>query len=308
LSDTASSGAGQPAPESPSGPSVRLIDAFLDALWAERGISPATTDAYRQDLRGFLADCDTSLDLIGRAEVLAFLARRMRSGAGTNSVVRQLSCLRQFFAWALRERHVAADPMLDLEGPRKPRSLPGTLSAREVEALIRAPAGDTPLDRRDRAILETLYATGMRVSELVGVSLSRVNLGQGVIRVLGKGGRERLVPLGEAAIEAIGRWLRVRAELRPREDRLFVSRTGRPLSRQVVWSRIRHWAQRAGIREAVYPHRLRHSFATHLLDNGADLRVVQMLLGHADLSTTQVYTHVSRARLKSLHERHHPRG
>lgn len=285
-----------------------MIDAFLDALWAERGIAPATADAYRQDLHGFLTDCDVSIDAIGRADVLSFLARRMRSGAGTNSVVRQLSCLRQFFAWAFRERHVSADPMLDLEGPRKPRSLPGTLSAREVEALIRAPAEDKPLVRRDRAILETLYATGMRVSELTGVSLSRLNLGQGVIRVQGKGGRERLVPLGEAAIEAIERWLKVRAELRPREDRLFVSRTGRPLSRQVVWSRIRHWAERAGIREAVYPHRLRHSFATHLLDNGADLRVVQMLLGHADLSTTQVYTHVSRARLKSLHERHHPRG
>ncbi|RFF29165.1 site-specific tyrosine recombinase XerD [Wenzhouxiangella sediminis] len=285
-----------------------MIDAFLDSLWAERGIAPATAEAYRNDLAGFLARVPAPVEQLSRADVLEFLAARMRSGNSTSSIVRQLSCLRQFFAWALRERVVAQDPMLDLEGPRRPRPLPGTMTPREVEALLAAPAGDAPLDLRDRALLETLYATGMRVSELATLTLSRMNLGQGVIRVLGKGGRERLVPLGRAAIDAIEAWLRVRSNLKPLGDCLFVSRSGRALSRQAIWARIRQLAQRAGIRDAVHPHRLRHSFATHLLDNGADLRVVQMLLGHADLATTQIYTHVSRARLKSLHQRHHPRG
>ena len=302
------SGADQSAPGSPQGADQRLIDAFVDALWAERGIAPATADAYRRDLAGFLEAVGRPPAELSRADILDFLARRMRSGASTSSIVRQLSCLRQFFAWALRERRVASDPMLDLDGPRRPRSLPGTLTAREVEALLAAPDTDSPFDVRDRALLETLYATGMRVSEIAGLTLPRLNLGQGVIRVMGKGGRERLVPLGEAAAEAIQRWLAVRPQLRPRGEWLFVSRSGRALSRQAIWARIRQLAMKAGIRESVHPHRLRHSFATHLLDNGADLRVVQMLLGHADLATTQIYTHVSRARLKSLHRHHHPRG
>jgi len=285
-----------------------VIDIFLDALWAERGIAPATAEAYRSDLVHFLRRVDRPLEAISRAEILDFLAARMRSGASINSIVRQLSCLRQFFAWALREGRVGRDPMLDLDGPRRPGSLPGTMTAREVEALLEAPATNRPLDVRDHALLETLYATGMRVSEAVSLTLPRVNLGQGVVRVLGKGGRERLVPLGEAACETLQRWLAIRPQLSPRGDWLFVSRSGRALSRQAIWARIRQLALRAGIREPVHPHRLRHSFATHLLDNGADLRVVQMLLGHADLATTQIYTHVSRARLKSLHERHHPRG
>lgn len=286
----------------------RLIDIFLDALWAERGISPATAAAYRSDLANFLTSVRHPVADITRADVLEFLARRMRSGANTSSIVRQLSCLRQFFAWALRERRIARDPMLDLQGPRRSRSLPGTMTSREVEALLAAPAGDGALDVRDRALLETLYATGMRVSELAALTDSRVNLGQGVVRVMGKGGHERLVPLGQVASDAIRHWLAVRAELKPRGDWLFVSRSGRVLSRQAIWARIRQLALRAGIHSPVHPHRLRHSFATHLLDNGADLRVVQMLLGHADLATTQIYTHVSRARLKSLHQRHHPRG
>lgn len=302
------SGAARSAPEPRSASADPLIDSFLDAMWAERGIAPATADAYRNDLIQFLASVDRPLESISRPEVLDFLAGRMRSGASTNSIVRQLSCLRQFFAWAVRERRLERDPMLDLEGPRRSRSLPGTMTAREVEALLAAPATDRPLDLRDRALLETLYATGMRVSEAGGLTLSRVNLGQGVVRVLGKGGRERLVPLGESACDAIQRWLAVRPALGPKGEWLFISKSGRALSRQAIWARIRQLAVRAGIRETVHPHRLRHSFATHLLDNGADLRVVQMLLGHADLATTQIYTHVSRARLKSLHERHHPRG
>lgn len=300
--------AAAPGSQHPPADNARLIDSFLDALWAERGIAPATADAYHNDLQNFLARVDRPIAKISRAEVLEFLAARMRSGSSTSSIIRQLSCLRQFFAWASRERRIAQDPMLDLDGPKRPRTLPGTLTASEVEALLTAPDGDRPLDVRDRAILETLYATGMRVSELAGLTLSRMNLGQGVVRVVGKGGRERLVPLGETACAAAQHWLAVRSALRPQGDWVFVSKSGRALSRQAIWARIRQLALKAGIRQSVHPHRLRHSFATHLLDNGADLRVVQMLLGHADLATTQIYTHVSRARLKSLHERHHPRG
>ncbi len=285
-----------------------LIDHFLDTLWAERGISPATATAYRDDLRRFFHDRTDSLVGIGRDQILARLGRRLRSGASTSSVLRELSCLRQFFAWAQREGLIQSNPMTDITGPRPPRALPGTLTARQVEALLVAPPAATDLGLRDRAILELLYATGLRVSELGGLTLSRVNLGQGVVRVMGKGGRERLVPLGEAACQALDQWLARRSRLGPVAENLFVSRTGQPLSRQAIWQRVRLAARRAGIDEPVYPHRLRHSFATHLLDNGADLRVVQMLLGHADLATTQIYTHVSRARLKRLHQAHHPRG
>lgn len=302
------SGAARSAPDSRPLSHGRLIDTFVDALWAERGIAPATVEAYRSDLRHFLGRVDRPPEQISRIEVLDFLAARMRSGASTSSIVRQLSSLRQFFQWALRERRIGSDPMLDLDGPRRPRSLPGTLTPAEVASLLAAPDSNRPLDVRDRALLETLYATGMRVSELAGLTLPRMNLAQGVMRVTGKGGRERLVPLGETACEAIALWLPVRSNLASQGEWLFISRTGRPLSRQAIWARIRQLALRAGISSPVHPHRLRHSFATHLLDNGADLRVVQMLLGHADLSTTQIYTHVSRARLKALHRAHHPRG
>jgi len=286
-----------------------LIDTFLDAAWAERGLAQASLSAYEQDLRSFLSAPAEWPQCAARAAVLERLSQRMRSGASVSSIVRQLSCLRQFFAWAVREGHLAKDPMIDLEGPRRPLNLPGTLSKSEVEALLAAPSGDSPLDLRDRAMIETLYATGMRVSEAVELPLSRLNLLQGVVRVLGKGGRERLVPVGDAALVALARWIDVgRPQLRPRGEQVFVSRTGRPLSRQALWQRIRLLARRAGVQTPVHPHRLRHSFATHLLDNGADLRVVQMLLGHADLATTQIYTHVSRSRLRDLHARHHPRG
>lgn len=300
-------GAARPAPGKLNGTNRRLVERFLDALWAERGIAPATADAYRGDLASFLAAVQP-LERLTRADVLDYLARRMRGGGSTSSLVRQLSCLRQFFAWALREGLVSGDPMTDLEGPRRNRPLPGSMTASEVEALLAAPASDSTLDVRDRALLETLYATGIRVSELIDLTLPRLNMARGVVRVRGKGGRERLVPLGETALEALARWLERRGSLKPVGDTVFVSRTGRALSRQAVWQRIRQLAIRAGIQRAVHPHRLRHSFATHLLDHGADLRVVQLLLGHADLATTQIYTQVSRKRLKSLHSEHHPRG
>jgi integrase/recombinase XerD len=286
------------------------IDAFLDAAWAERGLAANTLDGYRRDLNAFFQHAgETSPAAIDKTHVLACMAARLRAGDAVSSILRQLSCLRQFFGWAVRERLVTADPTIDLEGPRAPRHLPGTLSADQVEALLAAPDTDDPLGARDRALLETFYATGMRVSELAAITLAQLNLARGVVRVRGKGGRERLVPLGEAALEALDIWLRrVRPAFKPGCDQVFVSRRGGPLTRQALWARIRLHAQRAGIEEPVYPHRLRHSFATHLLDHGADLRVVQMLLGHADLATTQIYTHVSRSRLKNLHRQHHPRG
>lgn len=300
-------GTARPSPGGSHDPE-RLVERFVDSLWAERGIAPATGEAYRRDLLHFLSRIGRPIDAVERSDILSDLAQRMRGGASTASVVRQLSCLRQFFAWALREGQIARDPMLDIDGPKLPGRLPGTLTAREVDALLAAPDGDGVLDRRDRAMLETLYASGMRVSELATLPLARLNLGQGVVRVMGKGGRERLVPLGEAACVALRQWLAVRVDFKPTDATVFVSRRGAALSRQAIWARIRQLARRAGIDGPVYPHRLRHAFATHLLDNGADLRVVQMLLGHADLATTQIYTHVSRSRLKSLHARHHPRG
>ena len=290
-------------------PGRRVIDAFLDAVWAERGLAPNTLESYRRDLVDFLDHADQALDKIGKPQVLARMGARLRAGDAVTSILRQLSCLRQFFAWAVRERLIDADPTLDLEAPRSSRMLPGSLTASQVEALLLSPDGDEPLGCRDRAMLETLYATGIRVSELVGLSLARLNMSRGVLRVRGKGGRERLVPLGETALDSLDPWLReVRPSFKPSCEQVFISQRGTALTRQAIWSRIRLHAGRAGIEGAVYPHRLRHSFATHLLDHGADLRVVQMLLGHADLSTTQIYTHVSRSRLKNLHRHHHPRG
>ncbi len=287
-----------------------VIDAFLDAAWAERGLAANSLESYRRDLTAFFREAgESSPELIGKSHVLDCMAARLRAGDAVSSILRQLSCLRQFFAWAVRERLVETDPTMDLEGPRAPRMLPGALTASQVEALLSAPPVDEPLGCRDRAMLETLYATGIRVSELASLTLAQLNMARGVVRVRGKGGRERLVPLGETALDSLEPWLRrFRPGFNPVCEQVFVSRRGKPLSRQALWARIRLHARRAGIEEPVYPHRLRHSFATHLLDHGADLRVVQMLLGHADLSTTQIYTHVSRSRLKNLHRQHHPRG
>lgn len=298
-----------PACISDSGDIQAEVDRFLDQTWAERGLSPATMDAYRQDLIGFARWLDGNPSRASRSDVLAWLGGRLRSGSEVSSITRALSCLRQYFAWRSRVDPGADNPMLDIEGPRRSSRLPRVLSARDVEALIEQPHVDTPLGMRDRAILETLYATGLRVSELAGLTLSGLNLDRGLVRVVGKGGRERLVPLGERAIEALERWLaQGRKTLTGSSDRVFVSRSGRGLSRVAIWQRLRHHALSAGLSQPVYPHLLRHSFATHLLDHGADLRVVQMLLGHADLGTTQIYTQVSKSRLKALHRLHHPRG
>lgn len=286
-----------------------IIDAFLDSVWAERGLAAATLQAYRDDLHALHAALPEQWPQLTQADLSAYLATRLRSGSAVASLTRQISCLRLFFAWALRQGHVTADPLLDLVAPKAAFRLPGVLSEAQVRALLQAPAADTPLGQRDRALLETLYAAGLRVSEAVSLTLSRLNMSRGLVRVIGKGNKERLVPLGEAAMEALNGWLKQgRPACKPSVEQVFVSVRGRALTRQAVWQRIRAHAVTAGIDEPVHPHRLRHSFATHLLDRGADLRAVQLLLGHADLGTTQIYTHVSRSRLKSLYAEHHPRG
>lgn len=286
-----------------------LIDPFLDAVWSERGLASASLEAYRRDIAHLVNSLGETNHAPTRADLLRHFSTRIKNGDSVASVTRQVSCLRQFFAWIQRQGYLPDNPMLDLHAPARMHRLPNLLSEREVRALLAQPEPDTALGLRDRAILESLYATGMRVSELVELPLSRLNLIRGQVRVVGKGGRERLIPLGEPAVLAIEAWLqRGRPGLNPSGDRVFVSRRGLPLSRQAVWQRIRGHARACGIAGDIHPHRLRHSFATHLLDHGADLRVVQMLLGHADLGTTQIYTHVSRSRLKSLYSRHHPRG
>lgn len=294
------------------------IDRFLDAVWAEDGLAEATLAAYRNDLTGFArsglfcSDGPAGQRLsVDAGRLPGILSRRIRSGAGVATIRRQISALRRFCAWLRLHGLLEGDPVGVLDPPRMALRLPGVLSETQVEDLLAAPDVSTPHGLRDRAMLEVLYASGMRVSELTAIELASINFRQGLVRVTGKGGKDRLTPLGEQAIDWLGRWCegpRMRWLGRPPADAVFISARGRALTRQAVWHRIRIHARSAGIDDPVSPHRLRHSFATHLLDHGADLRVVQLLLGHADLATTQIYTHVASARLKSLHEAHHPRG
>ena len=291
-----------------------LITRFLDAVWMERGLSSNTLAAYRADLVAlarWLAARHVALPKTGRADLMDFIAARVHGGARPRSTARQLSSFRRFFRYLIREALIAEDPTAQIAMPKIGRSLPRSLSEAEVEALLAAPAVADPLGHRDRTMLEVLYATGLRVSELVHLKLGQVNMNQGVIRVLGKGNRERLIPLGEEAM----RWLRTfidgaRADilLDRSTDFLFPTRRGDRMTRQAFWHIIKRYARKAAVDRDLSPHTLRHAFATHLLNHGADLRVVQMLLGHSDLSTTQIYTHVARERLKELHTTHHPRG
>ncbi|MFG8787534.1 site-specific tyrosine recombinase XerD [Pseudomonas aeruginosa] len=291
-----------------------LIDRFLDALWLEKGLADNTREAYRNDLQQFNAWLDgrgLRLEGIGRDAILDHLAWRLEQGYKARSIARFLSGLRGFYRYCLRDGLIAEDPTLQVDLPQLGKPLPKSLSEADVEALLAAPEVDDPLGLRDRTMLEVLYACGLRVSELVGLTLEQVNLRQGVVKVFGKGSKERLVPLGEEAIGWLERYLReARGDLlggRP-SDVLFPSLRGEQMTRQTFWHRIKHHAQVAAIGTSISPHTLRHAFATHLLNHGADLRVVQMLLGHSDLSTTQIYTHIARARLQDLHARHHPRG
>jgi len=294
--------------------SETIIDKFLDAIWMERGLSANTLGAYRADLvalRRWLAERDVSLIYATRSDLLAFIAYRTEQGAKPRSTARQLSSFRRFYRFLLREATIQDDPTVKIEMPRIGRSLPQSLSEGEVESLLSAPEVSDPLGHRDRTMLEVLYATGLRVSELINLKQSEINLNQGVARIVGKGGRERLIPLGEESQN----WLRdfiagPRSEilLERQTDYLFPTRRGDRMTRQAFWHIIKRYSKVAGISSKMSPHTLRHAFATHLLNNGADLRVVQMLLGHSDLSTTQIYTHVARARMKDLHTQHHPRG
>ncbi|WP_345548342.1 site-specific tyrosine recombinase XerD [Microbulbifer aestuariivivens] len=291
-----------------------MVARWLDMLWAERGASEHTRAAYGRDLRAFAefaAAGGTALLEVGREHVQRFLAERHRKGISARSSARALAALRGFFQYCLRQGLIREDPVALVENPKLPKPLPKSLSEADVEALLEAPDLESELGMRDRTMLELLYACGLRVTELVSLRVSQVNLRQGVVRVTGKGRKERLVPMGEAAQSWLQRYLRdVRPLLLPpgQSDVCFPGRAGQPLTRQAFWYRIKHWALVAGIEKPLSPHTLRHAFATHLLNHGADLRVVQLLLGHTDLSTTQIYTQVARARLKSLHQQHHPRA
>ena len=290
------------------------IDRFLDAVWMERGLSPNTLAAYRADLTAlerWLDVREQSLMTAQRGDVLAFMASRVQGGARPRSTARQLSSFRRFYRYQLREGHLREDPTAQIAMPKVGRSLPRSLTEEEVEALLAAPAVSDPLGHRDRTMLEVLYATGLRVSELVNLKLIQVNLNQGVLKIVGKGNRERMIPLGEEAVQWIQQFLqgpRVEILLERQTDFLFPTRRGDRMTRQAFWHIIKRYARKAGVSKDLSPHTLRHAFATHLLNHGADLRVVQMLLGHSDLSTTQIYTHVARERMKELHAQHHPRG
>jgi len=289
-----------------------LVESFVDAIWMERGLSANTLAAYRTDLRRFaawLAERDGSLLTATRADVLDYLSEL--ASAPPRSVARRLSSLRRFYQHLMRHARVSEDPCARVEAPRIGRSLPTSLSEGEVEALLEAPDCASLVGLRDRTMLELIYATGLRVSELVNLKLGQVNFQQGVVRIMGKGRKERLVPLGESALDWLERYLRdARPELISARhgDALFPSPRGGAISRQAFWYAIKRYAAIAGISKSISPHSLRHAFATHLLNHGADLRVVQLLLGHSDISTTQIYTHVAKERLKQLHAAHHPRG
>ncbi|MBL8324253.1 MAG: site-specific tyrosine recombinase XerD [Rubrivivax sp.] len=314
--------------------STQGIDRFVDALWVEDGLARLTLEAYRRDLvllaTWLAGHAQRTLDECGKADLLGYAAARHAASRATTAN-RRLTVFKRYFRWALRERRIAADPTLELLAARQPLRVPKTLSEAQVEALLAAPDTATPLGLRDRAMLELMYASGLRVTELVQARLVHLSLSEGVLRVLGKGARERLVPFGEEAHAWLTRWL---AEGRPavlamkprrgagvrggsaaREalpvrssEALFVTRLGSGMTRQMFWQIVKRYAVVADINAPLTPHVLRHAFATHLLNHGADLRAVQMLLGHADIATTTIYTHVARERLKQLHARHHPRG
>ena len=295
--------------------SLTAIDTFVDALWLEDGLARNTLAAYRRDLTLYatwLAGQQPALALDDTAEhhLQAYFAERHAQTRAT-SANRRLTVLRRYFHWALRERRISADPTLRLEAARQPLRVPKTLSQAQVESLLNAPDVDTPLGLRDRTMLELMYASGLRVTELVTLKTFQLGLNEGVLRVMGKGSKERLVPFGEEARLWIDRYLQASRGVilggQQTED-LFVTQRGAGMTRVMFWMIVKKWAAEASITVPVSPHTLRHAFATHLLNHGADLRVVQLLLGHVDISTTTIYTHVARERLKALHARHHPRG
>jgi len=293
-----------------------IIDSFLDALWLERGLSKNTLDAYRNDLRQLALwlgkQKRPSLQQVSHSDLQAYLRYKSEQGASARSVGRALSSWRRFYRYLMREGRIEEDPSALLERPKTPQLLPDSLSEEDVESLLQAADIETALGLRDRAMLEVLYASGLRVSELVGLLTGQLNLPAGAVKIIGKGNKERIVPLGEEATHWLSRyWETSRPELMrgyPAVEAVFVSRRGTAMTRQNFWHIIKRYASQSGIEKSLSPHTLRHAFATHLLNHGADLRVVQMLLGHSDISTTQIYTHVARARLQALHAAHHPRA
>jgi integrase/recombinase XerD len=300
--------------EMPDADSFTHVERFLDAAWMERGLSANTLMAYRADLVSlgrWLTTQGTPFEKATTADLQAFLAQRMDRGGSPRSTARQLSTIRRFYRYLVREGMIGEDPTLSIARPKLGRPLPKSMSESEVEALLAAPDTHKPLGVRDRTMLELLYATGLRVSELVSLRREQVNLQQGTVRVTGKGDRQRLIPLGEESIVWLERYL---AEGRPdilngRETPyMFPTSRSESMTRQAFWHLIKRYANKAQIKDDLSPHTLRHAFATHLLNHGADLRVVQMLLGHSDLSTTQIYTHVAKQRLQDVHSEHHPRG
>jgi len=300
----------------PSSDSSLIIDTFLDALWSERGLSKNTLAAYGRDLKAWaywLESANTVALLSADSAMLQkYLAFKGKEGAKSSSMARVLSSLRRFYRYQVRQGVMMEDPTALIDAPRIGRSLPNTLSEAQVDDLLEAPDTDHMLGLRDRAMLELRYASGLRVSELITLDLSQINLQMGVVRVIGKGNKERLVPLGDVAVDWVGEYLSIsRPQLMQGQgvcDQAFVTRRGKGMTRQAFWYLIKRYALNAGIEQALSPHTLRHAFATHLLNHGADLRVLQMLLGHSDLSTTQIYTHIAQARLQEVHKQHHPRG
>ncbi len=291
-----------------------LIERFLDTVWAERGLSDNSLQSYRHDLlhlQNSLAIRIKTLKAATREDLLAVLAAEIQQGKSPRSVARYLSAYRQFYRWLVREGAISSDPVALIESPKTGRGLPKALTEQQVETLLAAPDLDSRLGKRDKSMLELMYATGLRVSELVGLELSNLNLNQGVVRVMGKGRKERLVPIGDVAHDSLKDYL---ASGRPellkgaQTDSVFVTSRKSAMTRQAFWYMVRRYAAQCDIPQKLSPHMLRHSFATHLLNHGADLRVVQLLLGHSDLSTTQIYTHIAREGLKRMHETHHPRG
>jgi len=290
------------------------IELFLDALWMERGLSDNTLMAYRSDLNGVakaLNKLGESLQTASRQDLLMYLAQRAQQGAHARTTARLLSSIRRFYQYQIREGYLKDDPSAQIDAPKVSPALPKLLTEDEVDDLLGAPDCDKTLGLRDRTMLELLYASGLRVSELISLEMSQINVQQGIVRVMGKGGKERLVPLGEEALDWLETFLRqARGDIIKGRavDALFPTNRGAAMTRQAFWQLIKRYAKQAGIQKELSPHTLRHAFATHLINHGADLRVVQLLLGHSNLSTTQIYTHVARERLKTLHAEHHPRG
>jgi len=290
-----------------------LIDNFIDVLWLEKGLSKNTLSAYRHDISSF-SDWYKGVSLleVQRVDLLDYLSQRLKDGYSSRSTARSLSSLRAFYSHITVKHNLKENPTSRVDSPKLGRSLPKTLSEDEVEKLISSPDVEDYIGLRDRAMLELIYACGLRVSELISLDMLNLNLRQGVIRVIGKGEKERLVPMGEEALDWLQRYINKGRPYLLKEDNkvseLFLSKRGKSMTRQTFWYRIKEYANKASINKDLSPHTLRHAFATHLINHGADLRTVQLLLGHSSLSTTQIYTEVARHRMKELHNEHHPRG